>query len=132
MNYRMDCLMNKIILGLTLSLIFSSASASFSFNSNEEYNDYPPPEQCPEPRNQNYDAAFCQCFIDQSVIGCKYASDGAFYCNEAFVKSKIMLVGNNDDSILNFCHKYEDTFPKNGTYTDKVCLAHVKYYKNNC
>ncbi len=122
-----------LILGFFLSLAFNSASAQFNlFSSSENIQNYPPPKQCPNPTNQNKDPAFCQCFIEQCVIGCNYAKDGAFYCNETFIKSKLALIGNNDNSILKFCRKYKDYFPKDGNYDETVCLDHVKFYKNRC
>ncbi len=127
--------MKKFLLICVITLFCNLALANLSPQNSAQSSwaeDYPPPHKCQDPTAITQAVNFCQCFIEQSIIGCKYATDNAFYCKETFINSQITMLSNNDDAILKFCIKYKGFFPQDKDYDEKVCLGHVKYYKNNC
>jgi hypothetical protein len=131
----MDYNMKKYILGcmIVFNALAANSFAQFLDNYADLEDFYPRPQVCTEPAPDNApDQNFCGCFIEQAIAGCNYATDGAFYCKEFFIKGQIKSIPNNDDAILQFCIKYRVLFPQDDGYDEYRCRDHVKYYKNSC
>lgn len=117
--------MKNYLTGLLVALSLATVAHGSAYAA------YPKPHRCTMSSATEV-SNFCGCFIEQSVVGCKYATNGAFYCTEKFISSQYNSLQNDMLHLSQFCRKYKDSFPDDPEYNEEVCAQSLQAYKQSC